>query len=196
MEYHMTPKFTRLRKISKLSPLIFATLLVLGATGCGVETAPPSPEARALKKDVSEIIQQMQQSLAALVVKQDIAGINAVLKNLSQKTACICINCPYKIAVLNKEGTLLTTFPKNEVVGRNFSSYKIISEPIQKQRITQAKAYLADGTKIYFISAPLLNDGKVAGVVVLALTPQDLEKKWQLTEKQFLNLNFNNPDHP
>jgi C4-dicarboxylate-specific signal transduction histidine kinase len=193
MEHHMTPKITRLMKISKLPPLIFVTLLVLAVIGCGVETTPPSPEAQALKKDVGGIIQQMQQALAGLVDRKDIAGIDAVLDNLSQKTTGICINCPYKIAVLNKEGTLLTTFPNNEVVGRNFSLYKIVSDPIQKRRITQAKAYLADGTKIYFISAPLLDDGKVAGVVGLALSPQDLEKKWQLTEKQFLNLDFNTP---
>jgi C4-dicarboxylate-specific signal transduction histidine kinase len=196
MEYHMTPKITHLMKLSKSAPLIFVTLLVLTVIGCGSETTPPSPEAQALKKDIGGIIHQMQQSLAALVAKKDVAGINAVLANLSQKTAGICIDCPYKIAVLDKEGTLLTTFPNNEVIGRNFSSYKIVSEPIQKKRITQAQAYLANGSKIYFISAPLLDDGKVAGVVVLALTPQDLEKKWQFTEKQFLNLNFNNPDHP
>jgi C4-dicarboxylate-specific signal transduction histidine kinase len=52
---------------------------------------------------------------------------------------------------------------------------------------------LADSAKIYFISAPLLDDGKVAGVVVLALSPQDLDKKWQLNEKQFMNLDFNTP---
>ena len=37
-------------------------------------------------------------------------------------------------------------------------------------------------------------NGKVAGVVVLALTPQDLEKKWHLEEKEFLNLNLIPPD--
>jgi hypothetical protein len=193
MEYHMPPKITRLMKISRLPPIISVTLLVLAVIGCGLETTPPSPGGQALKKDVGEIIQQLQQSLAGLVAKRNIPGINAVLDNLSNKTACICIDCPYKIAVLNKEGTLLTTFPNNEFLRLNFSAYKIVSEPIQKQRIIQAQAYLADSTKIYFISAPLLDDGKIAGVVVLALTPQDLDKKWQLNEKQFMNLDFNTP---
>ncbi len=193
MEYHMTQEITRLMKISRLPPIIFVTLLVLAVIGCGAATTPPSPGGQALKKDVGDIIQQLQQSLAGLVARKDIAGINAVLDNLSNKTAYICIDCPYKIAVLNKEGTLLTTFPNNEFLRLNFSSYKIVSEPVEKQRITQTLAYLANSSKIYFISAPLLADGKVAGVVVLALTPQDLDKKWHLEEKEFLNLDFNTP---
>ena len=148
----MTPKITRLRKIFRLPPIIFVTLLVLAVIGCGTATTPPSPGGQALKKDVGEIIQQLQQSLAGLVDRKDIAGINAVLDKLSNKTAYICIDCPYKIAVLNKKGTLLTTFPNNEGLRLNFSAYKIVSEPIQKQRITQAQAYLANSTKIYFIS--------------------------------------------
>ena len=189
----MTPKITRLMKISRVQPITFLTLLVLAVIGCGPATTPPGPGGQALKKDVGGIIQQMQQSLAGLVARKDIAGINAVLDNLSNKTASICIDCPYKIAVLNKEGTLITTFPNNEALRLNFSAYKFVSEPIEKQRIIQEQAYLAYSTKIYFISAPLLDNGKVAGVVVLALTPQDLEKKWQLTEKQFMNLDFNTP---
>jgi C4-dicarboxylate-specific signal transduction histidine kinase len=165
-------------------------LAVVGVTGCG-QAPPLSPQGQAFKKEVGNIIHQMQQSLADPVATGDVAAINEVLQGFSASTAGLCIDCPYKTAVLNREGILLTTFPDNEVVGRNFSSYRIVSVALQKERIAQSQAYLADGTKIYFISAPLIFQNKVAGVAVLALSPADLEKKWHLSEKEFLAIDFN-----
>lgn len=165
------------------------------AIGCTSKAGPSSPEGLAFKKEVGPIIRQMQQTLARPVAQNDVPAINAALDNLSQKTAGICIDCPYKMAIINKEGTLLTTYPNNEFIGRNFSSYKIFSEPLEQRRIAQSEAYQADGAKIYFISAPLLYNGKIPGVVVLALTPADIEKKWHLNEKEFLKLNFNTPEN-
>ena len=186
----MISKIARLKTSLKLPAFILLTVLILAVMGCGSKPPPLSPEGLAFKEEVGGIIRQMQQSLKNMVVKGNIVAIDAALKNLSRETAGICIDCPYKTAVLNKEGTLLTTFPNNEVVGRNFFSYKMVSEPLRKQKITQSLAYLASGAKIYFISAPLLDNDKVAGVVVLALTPKDIEK-WHLEEKEFFNLNFN-----
>ena len=165
-------------------------LAVVALTGCG-QAPPLSPQGQAFKNEVGNMIHQMQQSLANPVATGDVPAINKVLQGFSASTAGLCIDCPYKTAVLNREGILLTTFPDNEVVGRNFSSYKIVSEALQKERIAQSQAYLADGTKIYFISAPLIFQNKVAGVAVLALSPADLDKKWHLTEKEFLAIDFN-----
>jgi len=165
-------------------------LTALAPTGCG-QAPPLSPQGQAFKKEVGNMIHQMQQSLADPVATGDVPAIKNILQGFSGSTAGLCIDCPYKTAVLNREGILLTTFPNNEVVGRNFSSYRIVSEALQKERIAQSQAYLADGTKIYFISAPLIFQNKVAGVVVLALSPADLEKKWHLSEKEFLAIDFN-----
>lgn len=190
----MLSKIAPLETAITLPPVIFLVLLTLAVLGCGSTAKPPSPEGQAFKKEISGTLRKLQQSLSEPMAKGNMAKINAILDDLSQKTAGICIDCPYKTAVLNKEGTLITTFPSNEVVGRNFSSYKMVSEPLRKQKITQSLAYLAGGAKIYFISAPVLDQGTVTGVVVLALTPQDVGK-WRLEEKEFLSLDLNTPDN-
>jgi C4-dicarboxylate-specific signal transduction histidine kinase len=181
------------KKFPALSSIILLLLLftALAVAGCGSTTPPLSPEGKAFKKEVSNTLHRMQQTLPPLVAKGDIAAINQALQGFSETTAGLCIDCPYRTAVLNKEGILLTTYPRNNIVGGNFSSYKTISEALQNERIAQSQAYLADGTKIYFISAPLIFHNKVAGVAVLALSPADLEKKWNVTEKEFLAIDFN-----
>jgi predicted small lipoprotein YifL len=171
---------------------LFLTMLLtaLSLTGCG-QAPPLSPQGQAFKNEVGNTIHQMQQSLANSVATGDVSAINKILQGYSASTAGLCIECPYKTAVLNREGILLTTFPDNEVVGRNFSSYRVVSVALQRERIAQSQAYLADGTKIYFISAPLIFQNKVAGVAVLALSHADLAKKWDLSEKEFLAIDFN-----
>ena len=173
--------------------LILIVLAALVVTGCSPKEPPLSPEAQAFKKEIGMIMGNMQQSLAEPVARGDIPAIDAVLNGFSKTTANICVDCPYRSGVLNKDGVLLTTFPKNEFIGRNFSSYKTISEPIQKQKISQRQMFQADGVKIYYISAPLMKDNKVAGVVILALTPNDIEKKWHMSEKEFLAIDLNTP---
>ena len=177
--------------LEALVNLILTMLLAaLALTGCG-QAPPLSPQGQAFKNEVGNMIHQMQQSLANPVATGDVPAIKKFLQGFSASTAGLCIDCPYKTAVLNQEGILLTTFPDNEVVGRNCSSYRIVSVALQKERIAQSQAYLADGTKIYFISAPLIFQNKVGGVAVLALSPADLDKKWHLSEKEFLAIDFN-----
>jgi hypothetical protein len=173
--------------------LIFTVLAALCLTGCGPQEPPLSPEATAFKQEIGSILRSMQQSLTEPVVRGDVPAIDAVLKRFSKETHNICIDCPYRSGVLNKDGMLLTSYPKNEFIGRNFSTYKTVSEPLQKQKISQRQIFQADGAKIYYISAPLIRDNKAAGVVILALTPDDIDKKWRLSEKEFLALNLNTP---
>lgn len=173
--------------------MIVCVLAALLMAGCSSPKPPLSPEAQVFKKDISKVLTQMQQALPGPVAKGDIPVIDSVLQGFSETTAHICVDCPYKSAVINKDGVLLTTYPKNEFAGRNFSSYRTVSEPLQKQKIIQRQMFQADGTKVYYISAPLVKGNDVAGVVVMALTPKDISEKWHLNEKEFLAVDFNTP---
>lgn len=173
--------------------MILIVLIILGITGCSPANSPLSQEAVAFKNEVGNILQQMQQLLAKPLAKGNIADIDMILQGISQKTPGLCINCPYRLAVLDNDGLLLTIFPKNEIVGKNFSSYKPIKTALQKRKISQSRAFLADGFGLSYISAPLIHDKKVVGVVVLCLTPNDLQEKWHLSEQEFLTIDFNTP---
>jgi hypothetical protein len=136
----------------------------------------------------------MQKSLSGPAANHNTQAIDAVLNSFASESSniSICVDCPYKSAVLDKDGFLLTTFPKNAITGWNFSAYKIVSDPLQKQAITPSLAFQPSGAKLYFISAPLMQNNKVVGVLVLGLSPNDLEK-WRLDEKAFLAIDFNAP---
>lgn len=168
-------------------------LATLGITGCTSIEPPLSPEAQAFKKEIGGLLTDMQKSLADPTARGNIGAIDAVLNGFSRNTAGICVDCPYRTAVLNKDGVLLTTFPKNDFIGRNFSAYKSVSTALQKEQITQRQIFQADGVKTYFLSAPLLQNKQVVGVIILSLTPADLEKKWSLSDREFLAINFNAP---
>ncbi len=181
-----TPVFFSLAKI--LIVLIACTF-----TACGSPKPPLSPQAIAFKQEIRGLLTQLQNSLAEPLAQGDKSKLDAVLKAFTKNTADICVDCPYRSAVLDYEGVLQTTFPKNEIVGRNFSSYKFMKAALQKQQIRQSKAFLPDGTNLYYISAPLIYGKKVVGVAVICLTPNDIQQKWRLGEEEFLAIDFNVP---
>jgi hypothetical protein len=191
----MIPSPGRLKTVSVWRPVLMVIVLITLSvtTGCGSKEPPLSPEARAFKLDIDKTLCQMLQSLAEPTFQGNIPAIDKVLQSFAKTTAGMCVDCPYRLGVLNQKGDLLTTYPKNDIIGLNFSSYKHILTSLKKQKISQAQAFSADGAKMYFIAAPLRKNNQVQGVVVLALSPADLEKKWRLTEKEFLVIDFNTP---
>lgn len=168
-------------------------LVALGILGGCQPKPPPSPEAESFRQEIQNLLRQLQLSLAASTAQRDIAAIDKMLAAKSGSTPNICLDCPYRAGVFDQEGVLLTTFPKIKTKGLNFSSYKKFQETIQKQRITQSLFYLPDRSKMYFINAPLVQGRRVVGVVVLGMTPADLERKWHLSEAEFLALDLNSP---
>jgi hypothetical protein len=182
----------REKTVSVFNQVIIVFLLpVLLVAGCIQKEPPLSPEAQAFKKEVGSLLGQMQQSLAEPTFQDNIPAIDKILQSFAKTTRGMCVDCPYRLGILDHSGDLLTTYPKNDIVGLNFSTYKNVSEPLRKQRISQAQAFSADGTKSYFISAPLIKHNQVQGVLILAFSPADLNKKWHLTEKEFLVIDFN-----
>ena len=172
--------------------LLTLILLALGFNACRPQP-PPSPEAEAFRQEVREILKRLQKSLAAPTAQRDIAAIDKILATTAGTTPGICLDCPYRSGVLDGSGILLTTFPKTQSVGMNFSSYTRLRESMERQRITQRPVFLPDRSKMYFITAPLIHERRVVGAVVLGLTAADLERKWHLREEEFLAIDLNTP---
>jgi hypothetical protein len=190
----MIPRPGRLKTVAFWHRVIMVVVLTtLWLTGCTPKEPPLSPEARAFKLEIGSILSNMQQSLLEPISQGNIPAIDKVLQSFVKTTAGMCVDCPYRLGVLNQKGDLLTTYPKNDMIGLNFSAYKNFLATLQKQRISQAQAFSADGTKIYFISAPVRKNNQVQGGVILVLSPADLEKKWHLSEKEFWVIDFNTP---
>lgn len=176
--------------LASLFLLVAVLLAAVVFTACRPQP-PLSAEAEAFRQEIRSILKRLQKSLAAPTAHRDLAAIDNILATTAGSVPGICLDCPYRSGVLDGSGILLTTFPKTEIVGMNFSSYSRLRESMQRQRITQRPVYLPDRSKMYFISAPLIHEHRVVGAVVLALTPGDLERKWQLQEETFLALDLN-----
>lgn len=183
------PQRTSLPLVLLLAALVLAPII---AGGCAPK-APPSPAAEAFKKEIRVIVHKLQKSLAAPTAQRDIAALDQILHTTAGTVPGICLDCPYRSGVVDASGILLTTFPKTEIVGMNFSAYARLQESMQRQRITHRVVYLPDRSKMYFINAPLIHEQRVVGAVVLGLTAADLERKWHLSEAEFLALDLNAP---
>jgi hypothetical protein len=66
-----------------------------------------------------------------------------------------------------------------------------VKKAINSKKIQQQQFFLQDGAKLYLVCAPLIRENALIGLVVIAINSEDAAKKWGLTEKEFLALDFN-----
>lgn len=179
----------RFRPIKGGLALLLLLLLVLG--GCQDKEPPLSPEATAFKKEVQDCLDRLCQGLVGSILKGDVDALNETLKKVEPEAIKLCRMCPFRIGILNKNGETLTVYPfKAEAMG-NYANYEGVTQTLKNRQINQQRLYLQDGSQIYLIFLPLLHDKDLVGIMVLSLSAKDAHDRWALTEKEFLEINFN-----
>jgi hypothetical protein len=164
--------------------------LVILLCGCQAQEPPLSPAAATFKKEVKHCIAGLAAPLVEPVFRKDVAGITAALEEVEPKTIKLCRMCPFRIAVLNQLGETLAVHPPKEKAG-NFSSYDLVVKVINSKQIQQQRFFLQDGSQLYIICTPLIRKDKVVGLLAIAINSDEAEKRWGITGKEFLALNFN-----
>ena len=66
-----------------------------------------------------------------------------------------------------------------------------MKKAINSKKIQQQRLFLPDGSKLYLVCAPLIREDTLIGLVAIAISSEDAEKRWDLKEKEFLALDFN-----
>ena len=66
-----------------------------------------------------------------------------------------------------------------------------MKKAISSKKIQQQGLFLPDGSKLYLVCAPLIRKDTLIGLVAIAISSEDAEKRWNLKEKEFLALDFN-----
>jgi hypothetical protein len=158
--------------------------------GCQAQEPPLSPGAATFKKEVKDCITGLAAPLVEPVYRKDVAAITATLEEVEPKTIKLCRMCPFRIAVMNQLGETLAVHPPKEKAG-NFSSYELVIKAINSKQIQQQRFFLQDGSQLYIICTPLIRQDKVVGLLAIAINSEEAEKRWGLTGKEFLALNFN-----
>jgi hypothetical protein len=183
----MMQKFT-LRAHFWLGLLIATTLFC----GCQAKPAPLGPAAASFKHEIKTCLSNLSTALMEPVADKDVAAINAALEKVESPAVKLCRLCPFQVGVLNQSGEALTTYPPRSGNGtKNYSSYDLIAKVINSKKIQQQRFFLQNGSELYIICAPLLREDKMIGLVAIAVNSEDAAKRWNLTEKEFLGINFN-----
>jgi hypothetical protein len=160
--------------------------------GCQSKPAPLSPAAVTFKKEIKDCFANLSPTLMEPVAKKDVAAINAALEKVESPAVKLCRLCPFQLGVLNQFGEALTTYPiKSANNGKNFSNYDLVTKTINTKKIQRQRFFLQNGSELYMVCAPLIREGKVIGLVVIAVDSENAEKRWGLKEKEFLALDFN-----
>jgi hypothetical protein len=170
--------------------------LLLGAVilvfGCQAREAPLSPGAVSFKQEIKKCLTDITDSLVEPVARKDLAGIKAALEKAESPAVKLCRMCPFEIGVTNQSGETLMSYPlKGDGKGKDYSNYELVKKAISSKKIQQQGLFLPDGSKLYLVCAPLLRDNTLVGLVAIAVSSVDAEKRWNLKEKEFLALDFN-----
>ena len=160
--------------------------------GCQAREAPLSPGAATFKQELKSCFDNLGVTLMEPVAKQDLAGIRAALEKVESPAVKLCRLCPFEIGVLNPAGETLAQYPvKANAKAKNFSNYDLVKKAISSKKIQQQRFFLQDGSQLYLVCAPLVREDKLIGLVAIAISSEDAKQRWNLTEKEFMALNFN-----
>ncbi|MEW6387148.1 MAG: hypothetical protein AB1491_06505 [Thermodesulfobacteriota bacterium] len=168
-----------------------AVMAALLSLGCQAQEPPLSPAAALFKKEVKDCVNRLATALIQPVAAGNKAAILATLDKVEPETIKLCRMCPFITAVLNQQGDILATHPPRPHTTRNFADYKLVIKTINSKRIQQARFYLQNGQQLYIISVPLLQADRVIGIMAIAISAQEAKNRWDVTEKEFMTLDFN-----
>ena len=171
-------------------------VLLLGAVillfGCQAREVPLNPGIATFKQELKSCLDNLDSTLMEPVARKDLAGIKAALENVESPAVKLCRMCPFEIVVLDPSGKILSAYPvKGEGKAKDYSSYDLVKKAISSKRVQQQALFLPEGSKLYLVCAPLIRKDELIGLVAIAISSADAEKRWNLTEKDFLALDFN-----
>ena len=173
-----------------LWPVLLASA-VIPLFGCQREP-PLNPGIATFKQELKSCLDNMGVTLMEPVARQDVEGVKAALETVESPAVKLCRLCPFEIAVLDPSGKILSAYPvKGDVKAKDYSTYDLVKKAISSKKIQQQGLFLPDGSKLYLVCAPLIRKDVLIGLVAIAISSADAEKKWGLTEKELLALDFN-----
>jgi hypothetical protein len=173
-----------------LWPVLLMTAVIL-LFGCHQEP-PLNPGIATFKQELKSCIDGIAITLMEPLARKDVPRIKAALEQVESPAVKLCRLCPFEIGVLDESGKILSTYPvKGDGQAKDYSSYDLVKKAIGTKKIAQQGLFLADASKLYLVCAPLIQQGKLIGLVAIAISSKDAEQRWGLKEKEFLALDFN-----
>jgi hypothetical protein len=167
-------------------------LILLGSSGFFTEVTYANQSNPPFKEEVKIAIKKLSVSLMDYVSKNDIEAIQATLDQIISDAEKEGKPIRFGIGILDRNGVAVTgryivgTFRKED-----FSKYKFVKKAFTKKKIIQDRLYFQDRSELLIVCAPLVQQKRVVGALVLGFNPTEVKKDYGLNTEQFLALDFN-----
>jgi hypothetical protein len=175
------------RRMGPWACLAICLAVILG--GCQAKEPPLNKQAQVVRTGLLGEMNKLTTALTGPVAKQDWGAVETILQASSEKMEKEGKFIPMRIAVLDLDGITQGMFPPRKGEPLDFRNYQPAKIVFEQKRKTQARLYL-EGKKIFILMAPILQQDKVTGAVVMAFPEAELQK-WHVPEKEFLGIDFN-----
>jgi hypothetical protein len=176
---------------ARLWPVLLMSAVIL-LSGCQAREASLSPGAATFKQEIKSCLTNLVVTLMEPVAKRDLAGIRVALEKAESPAVKLCRLCPFEIGVTDPSGATLASYPfKGDGKGKDYSKYDLVIKTINSKKIQQQRFFLPGGSVLYLVCAPLIRQEELLGLVAIAISSEEASKRWGLTEKEFLALDFN-----
>jgi len=160
--------------------------------GCAPSSPGPTGAGESFRKEVLAARESLAPSLMDAVASREprLAGNILEQKCTLAREGGSPFTCG--ITVLDPHGITLASATPGEPIKRlNYSHYEVVTKALKERKIVKAKLYLQDHTTLYVVGIPLVRQGKVLGLLVLAFDAADLRDRFGLTEEDFLKVDLN-----
>ena len=67
----------------------------------------------------------------------------------------------------------------------------MVIQTLKSRRTSTQRFFLQDGSQVYIICVPILQDDKVLGILAVAVGAEEAKKRWDMTAEEFLAIDFN-----
>jgi len=169
-----------------------AALLLSLALIVSCAPSAPGPAAESFKKEVQATKESLAPSLMDAVANREPRSARSIVERQCDQAEKRGRPFSCGITVLDHHGITLASATPGEPIRRlDYSRYEIVMKALKERKIVKAKLYLQDRTTLYVVGIPLVRQGEVLGLLVLAFDAADLRNRFGLTEEEFLRADLN-----
>jgi hypothetical protein len=167
--------------------LVICLIVILG--GCQKKEIPLSKAAQTCKMDMLGEMNMLTAALTKPVAQQDWQAAEPILKTSFEKLTKEGKLIPLRMGVLDRNGIAQAMVPPRKGVPLDFRSYAPARVVFEQKKIAQGRLYI-EGKKMFVLAAPLLQQDRVTGVVVIGFPEEELQK-CHLSDQEFMDIDFN-----
>jgi len=166
--------------------------ILLGFSPFAAEVTDASQSVSSFKEEAKSAIKTLSSSLIEPLSRNDIntveTTVNEVFLDADKKGRPV----RFGIGILDKHGIAVAGgYIIGAFKGEDFSKYDFVKKAFKKRKITQNRLYFQDRSELFMICAPLVQQKRVVGAIVLGFDPTQVKNDYGLSTEKFLSINFN-----